>query len=115
MVGVEKRDYQPHAALLPGSRPTAAVPFAVSRAENDESPAARGFRECAEADSNLHPVIPDQAAIQTASSVSACANRSSSSSACVRVKTSGGLILMTLWSGPSVLSSTRRERTRSTM
>jgi hypothetical protein len=29
--------------------------------QNDESPAYAGFRECAEEDSNLHPVIPDQA------------------------------------------------------
>jgi hypothetical protein len=30
-------------------------------AENDERPAVQGFRSCAEEDSNLHPVIPDQA------------------------------------------------------
>ncbi len=29
--------------------------------ENGESPAERGFQKCAEEDSNLHPVIPDQA------------------------------------------------------
>ena len=29
--------------------------------ENAKSPAERGFSECAEEDSNLHPVIPDQA------------------------------------------------------
>ena len=29
--------------------------------ENAKSPARRGFPECAEEDSNLHPVIPDQA------------------------------------------------------
>ena len=28
---------------------------------DDESPAYAGLRECAEEDSNLHPVIPDQA------------------------------------------------------
>jgi hypothetical protein len=29
--------------------------------ENAKSPAMRGFSKCAEEDSNLHPVIPDQA------------------------------------------------------
>jgi len=29
--------------------------------ENAKSPAERGFSRCAEEDSNLHPVIPDQA------------------------------------------------------
>src|SRR6187402_1778645 len=29
--------------------------------ENAKSPAGRGFSRCAEEDSNLHPVIPDQA------------------------------------------------------
>jgi hypothetical protein len=28
---------------------------------NSRSPATRGFSKCAEEDSNLHPVIPDQA------------------------------------------------------
>ena len=29
--------------------------------ENDEAPPERGFSQCAEEDSNLHPVSPDQA------------------------------------------------------
>jgi hypothetical protein len=28
---------------------------------NEKAPQMRGFHECAEEDSNLHPVIPDQA------------------------------------------------------
>jgi hypothetical protein len=36
-------------------------PRVAASAENDERPAERGFRACAEEDSNLHPVIPDQA------------------------------------------------------
>jgi hypothetical protein len=31
------------------------------QAHNDESPAVAGLSRCAEEDSNLHPVIPDQA------------------------------------------------------
>jgi len=32
-----------------------------SKAHNNESPAFAGLSQCAEEDSNLHPVIPDQA------------------------------------------------------
>ena len=38
-----------------------APPEPVEKPENAKSPAERGFSECAEEDSNLHPVIPDQA------------------------------------------------------
>jgi hypothetical protein len=37
------------------------APIAALEPENAKSPAVRGFSECAEEDSNLHPVIPDQA------------------------------------------------------
>src|SRR5687767_15708477 len=36
-------------------------PVRANEPENAKSPATRGFRTCAEEDSNLHPVIPDQA------------------------------------------------------
>jgi hypothetical protein len=35
--------------------------LSAERPETPKAPRARGFRECAEEDSNLHPVIPDQA------------------------------------------------------
>ena len=42
--------------------PLDAAAIAVfEKPENAKSPAERGFSECAEEDSNLHPVIPDQA------------------------------------------------------
>jgi hypothetical protein len=53
--------------------PQACGPFATRRCrekvapltggglEKTKAPHTRGFRECAEEDSNLHPVIPDQA------------------------------------------------------
>ena len=37
------------------------APRAIEKPENAKSPATRGFSRCAEEDSNLHPVIPDQA------------------------------------------------------
>ena len=37
------------------------TPGPIKKPENAKSPAVRGFSECAEEDSNLHPVIPDQA------------------------------------------------------
>ena len=37
------------------------APGPIEKPENAKSPAERGFSECAEEDSNLHPVIPDQA------------------------------------------------------
>jgi hypothetical protein len=37
------------------------APFERGRPRNAKSPAVRGLCECAEEDSNLHPVIPDQA------------------------------------------------------
>ena len=36
-------------------------PHLALDAESAKSPAERGFSRCAEEDSNLHPVIPDQA------------------------------------------------------
>src|SRR5215217_8803526 len=37
------------------------APGPIEKPENAKSPAERGFSKCAEEDSNLHPVIPDQA------------------------------------------------------
>ena len=37
------------------------APHPLGRSENEKRPAGRGFSRCAEEDSNLHPVIPDQA------------------------------------------------------
>lgn len=48
----------------------------------------------------------------TASSSSTTARLSTSRSAFARLKTIGGLIFSTLWSGPSVLISTPRSRIR---
>jgi hypothetical protein len=41
--------------------PRDVAPGPLEKPENAKSPAGRGFSECAEEDSNLHPVIPDQA------------------------------------------------------
>jgi hypothetical protein len=41
--------------------PEKAPPTAGVDPKNAKSPAERGFSRCAEEDSNLHPVIPDQA------------------------------------------------------
>jgi hypothetical protein len=61
--GPGRAEEQPAAVGLGGQRALSekAAPTARLEPENAKSPAERGFSECAEEDSNLHPVIPDQA------------------------------------------------------
>jgi hypothetical protein len=40
---------------------TCPIPLAARTSRNEKAPQIRGFHVCAEEDSNLHPVIPDQA------------------------------------------------------
>ena len=57
---------------LPEALSRNVAPRGPASARNDESPAGAGFLRCAEEDSNLHPVIPDQALNLVGQAVGRC-------------------------------------------